>query len=248
MRLVCGCVRGSLLMLRNNLCKQCFTADLRQQSSQSAFAAKIQPDVGERRSQLTAGSIPKEKVLTDRGPSWCERGFKGEKNPSGADQRRSRCVALKSGSVCSGANAAAQRRPGAGGDNDSAAARLCIVALCTVRAALIWSLCECVGNGAAFPVLWEKTLQRKMAGSLQGLLIRPLKVSQSTWECRVLAASRKLSNQWIRFCKKSLNDRRWRCLVIPVETPQLTIFHLKEITLTLLSVSWMYKKNWKPDW
>lgn len=60
---------------------------------------------------------------------------------------------FKSGTVCSGAKAAAQRRPGAGGDNDSAAARLCIVAVCTVRAALIWSLCECVGNGAAFPVL-----------------------------------------------------------------------------------------------
>lgn len=117
----------------------------------------------------------------------------GGKNLSSRSMLRSMCPLSKSGTVCSGANTAAQRRPGAGGDNDSAAARLCIVALCTARAALIWSLCECVGNGAAFPVLWEKTLQRKMAGSLQGLLIRPLKVSQSTWECRVLGESGTLS-------------------------------------------------------
>lgn len=59
----------------------------------------------------------------------------------------------KAASFVGAANTAAQRQPGAGGDNDSAAARLCIVALCSASGALIWSLCECVGNGAAFPVL-----------------------------------------------------------------------------------------------
>lgn len=38
--------------------------------------------------------------------------------------------------------------------------------------ALMQDLCECVGNRAAFPALRGKTLQRKMAGSLQGLLIQ----------------------------------------------------------------------------
>lgn len=38
--------------------------------------------------------------------------------------------------------------------------------------ALMQELCKCVGKRAAFPALWGKTLQRKMAGSLLGLLIQ----------------------------------------------------------------------------
>lgn len=76
-----------------------------------------------------------EKALMIEGRPGASEGFWGK--TSGADRCRRRRVAFKSGTVCSGAKAAAQRRPGAGGDNDSAAARLCIVAVCTVRAALI---------------------------------------------------------------------------------------------------------------
>lgn len=52
--------------------------------------------------------------------------------------------------------------------------QLCDCALWGSRCevALMQDLCEWVGNRAAFPDLREKTLQRKMAGSLQGLLIQ----------------------------------------------------------------------------
>lgn len=76
------------------------------------------------------------------------------------------------------------------------------------KMALISNLCECVGNRAAFPVLWEKTLQRKMAGNLQGLLIRAMKVSQSTWERGVLIMSGPTlkANQQIRSALLALNQ------------------------------------------
>lgn len=83
------------------------------------------------------------------------------------------------------------------------------------KTALIWSLCECVGNRTAFPVLWEKTLQRKMAGNLQGLLIRPMKVSQSTWERWVLRMSgtplRQINGTVSGYgtMATSLNNLRW---------------------------------------
>lgn len=106
------------------------------------------------------------------------------------------------------------------------------------KTALIWSLCECVGNRTAFPVLWEKTLQRKMAGNLQGLLIRPMKVSQSTWERWVLRMSgtplRQINGTISGYCTMatSLNNLRW-CFLL---------FFFTKISANLLAKSYSLPK------